>query len=90
MMGDAAHAMTPWQGSDAGQAIEDAMILDVLLAIVKTPHQLDAALKAYDEVQRPRAQRIGDSSNLTGRIMCRRGPGGMGLDPDKLRKELSK
>lgn len=30
IMGDAAHCMTPWQGSGAGQDIEDAMILETL------------------------------------------------------------
>ncbi|KAM7213270.1 hypothetical protein V8F06_011336 [Rhypophila decipiens] len=30
LVGDAAHATTPWQGAGAGQAFEDAMILGVL------------------------------------------------------------
>lgn len=86
-MGDAAHAMTPWQGSGAGQAIEDAMVLDTLLSAVKGPAQLEAALVAYDRVRRPRTQQIVASSSVTGRIMS-----GMdteaGLDPDKLRVAL--
>jgi salicylate hydroxylase len=36
LMGDAAHAMTPWQGSGAGQAIKDAMVLSTLLGEVKS------------------------------------------------------
>lgn len=86
-MGDAAHAMTPWQGSGAGQAIEDAMILETLLATVQRPAQLEAAFEAYDKVRRPRTQQIVASSSVTGRIMS-----GMdtkvGLDPDKLREAL--
>ena len=80
--------MTPWQGSGAGQAIEDAMILETLLATVTEPHQLDAAFKAYDTVRRPRAQRIVDSSRVTGRLMCGKGQG-VGLDPEKLGAALA-
>lgn len=43
--------MTPWQGSGSAQAIEDAMIVGTLLAAVKAPEQLDAALRAYDQVR---------------------------------------
>jgi salicylate hydroxylase len=87
-MGDAAHAMTPWQGSGAGQAIEDAMILETLLEEVREPRQLDAAFKAYDAVRRPRTQKIVASSKITGHIICGRGPG-IGLDIDKLREALA-
>lgn len=87
MVGDAAHAMTPYHGAGAGQAIEDVMILETLLGEVKKPSQLDAAVKAYDEVRRPRAQLVVQSSNSTGRIMCGQGPD-VGLDVDKLRAAL--
>lgn len=88
MMGDAAHAMTPWQGSGASQAIEDAMILHRLLKETKTPSQLNAALQAYDAVRRPRSQRVVASSSITGVIMCGRASG-IGLDsPEKLRSAL--
>ena len=87
IMGDAAHAMTPWQGSGAGQAIEDAMILETLLSKITEPQQLDAVFRAYDEVRRPRTQKIVESSKGTGIIMCGRGPD-VGLDADKMRKAL--
>ncbi|KAF2194151.1 FAD/NAD(P)-binding domain-containing protein [Zopfia rhizophila CBS 207.26] len=89
IMGDAAHCMTPWQGSGAGQAIEDAMILETLLKEVRDPSQLTAAFKAYDQVRRPRTQRIIKSSHGTGMIMCGRGPD-TGLDMDKIREALPK
>ncbi|KAM3075728.1 hypothetical protein ACMFMG_007858 [Clarireedia jacksonii] len=54
LMGDAAHAMTPWQGSGAGMAFEDAMVLQTLLANVQDASQLRAALQAYDTTRRPR------------------------------------
>jgi len=88
MMGDASHAMTPWQGSGAGQAIEDAMVLEALLANTHHPSELDAALQAYDAVRRLRTQRVVTSSRETGVIMCGSAPG-IGLDPEKLRSSLA-
>lgn len=69
MMGDAAHATTPWQGSGGGMAIEDSLILSSLLGRSKTPVDALAALKAYDQVRRPRTQRIVESSRVTGNIL---------------------
>lgn len=79
--------MTPWQGSGASQAIEDAMILRTLLASIRLPEQLDAALRAYDEVRRPRTQRIVESSQATGMIMSGRGKG-IGVNAEKMREGL--
>lgn len=79
--------MTPWQGSGAAQAIEDAMVLRTLLASIKAPQQLDDALHAYDEVRRPRNQRIVESSRDTEMIMTGRGAG-IGVDAGKMREAL--
>jgi salicylate hydroxylase len=87
MMGDAAHAMTPWQSAGLSQAIGDAMIFGTLLQEVKEPSQLNAAFRAYDEVRRPGTQQIVASAKITSRIMCGRGPG-IGLDINKLREVL--
>jgi len=87
-MGDAAHSMTPWQGAGAGQAIEDAMILDAVLQAVRDPTQLNAAFRAYDEVRRPRTQQVVASAKITGSITCGRGPG-VGMDVNKLRQARS-
>ena len=83
LAGDAAHAMTPWQGSGASQALEDAVVLAAVLSKVTKPAQIEAAFKAYDEVRRPRAQAIVDSSRLTGRIMTGL-EAEMNTDPEKL------
>ncbi|KAH8111717.1 FAD/NAD-binding domain-containing protein [Phellopilus nigrolimitatus] len=49
LMGDAAHAMTPHQGSGAGQAIEDAYILaSILTHQLTTLETLPASLKVYE------------------------------------------
>ncbi|KAI1209956.1 salicylate hydroxylase [Annulohypoxylon truncatum] len=85
--GDAAHATTPWQGTGAGLAIEDAMVLGALLSKVTSSKDIPAAFKAYDEVRRPRCQRIIDSSRETARIFCGRNPK-IGLNPDKLREVI--
>lgn len=65
-MGDAAHAATPWQASGGGQAFEDAMILGALLGCVRSSDQLSTAFEIFDEVRRPRTQRILDSSRESG------------------------
>ncbi|KAI0393146.1 salicylate hydroxylase [Xylariaceae sp. FL0594] len=54
IIGDAAHATTPWQGAGVGLAFEDAVVLAALL----------------EKVRRPRCQDIIDSSRGTGLILC--------------------
>ncbi|KAF2656265.1 FAD/NAD(P)-binding domain-containing protein [Lophiostoma macrostomum CBS 122681] len=87
IMGDAAHCMTPWQGSGAGMAIEDAMILETLLREVTDPAEIPAAFRAYDEVRRPRTQRVVHSSYGTGLILSGRGSDTR-LDKDKISQAL--
>ncbi|EPE29854.1 Magnesium transport protein CorA, transmembrane region [Glarea lozoyensis ATCC 20868] len=61
------------QGSGAGQAIDDAMILETVFGKVRDPQKLDAALRAYDKACRPRTQKIVESSKITGILICERG-----------------
>lgn len=82
IMGDAAHASTPFQGAGAGQAFEDGMILSALLGHISSPDDIEVAFKVYDEIRRPRGQRVIDSSRGTGQIMCGRSEAG--LDPGKI------
>lgn len=53
LMGDAAHASTPHQGAGAGQALEDAFILSILLGDERTRSvgDIPAAFGAYDAVR---------------------------------------
>ncbi|RYP35056.1 hypothetical protein DL767_003961 [Monosporascus sp. MG133] len=88
IIGDAAHATTPWQGSGAAMAFEDAMVLKELLGNVTTSADIKAAFKAYDAVRRPRCQRVIDSSRETGLIFCGQ-HADAGLDPEKLRALLA-
>jgi salicylate hydroxylase len=79
--------MTPWQGSGAAMALEDAVVLGALFAQIRTSDQIGSVFRAYDFVRRPRSQRIAASSRLTGQIMS-----GLvkdiGTDPDKMREAL--
>ncbi|KAF7292565.1 hypothetical protein MIND_01153800 [Mycena indigotica] len=68
LIGDAAHAMTPHQGSGAGQAVEDAYILARILGHPSTTvEKLPRALRIFDQVRRPAAQHVGRVSRLAGR-----------------------
>jgi len=59
LVGDAAHAMTPHQGSGAGQSIEDAYLLSSLLAhpLART-NTILKVLAVYDGVRRPLAESV--------------------------------
>ena len=72
ILGDAAHASTPHQGAGAGQAIEDAHVLSELLGDphVRGPEDFVAALKAYDNVRRPRSQEVVTSSKENAYVLC--------------------
>ncbi|KAJ5644559.1 hypothetical protein N7507_010570 [Penicillium longicatenatum] len=86
ILGDAAHASTPHQGAGAGQAIEDAHVLAKLLgdARVKSVEDVVAAFRAYDEIRRPRSQRVVTSSKENAYLLCLC-LDGVGDDAEKLR-----
>ncbi|ROV94599.1 hypothetical protein VPNG_09200 [Cytospora leucostoma] len=88
IVGDAAHATTPWQGAGTGQAFEDALILGTLLGETKVSSELAHAFQAYDAVRRDRTQRVIDSSRGTGLIFCGQDPDA-GLDPKKIMGALA-
>jgi salicylate hydroxylase len=85
--GDAAHAMTPWQGSGAATALEDAVILGTLFKQIKSPDEVEQVLNTYDAVCRPRSQRIAESSRQTGLILSGIADD-IGLDPVKMHDAL--
>ncbi|KAI2614959.1 salicylate hydroxylase [Hypoxylon sp. NC1633] len=87
IVGDAAHASTPWQGAGAGQAIEDAVVLGALLGNISSPSEINIAFKAFNTVRRPRCQRVIESSSETGLITC--GQSSAGLDLEKLKEALA-
>ncbi|KAE8363621.1 hypothetical protein BDV27DRAFT_129719 [Aspergillus caelatus] len=87
ILGDAAHASTPHQGAGAGQAIEDAHVIAELLGDprVTKPEDAVAAFKAYDEVRRPRSQRVVTSSKENAYLLCLC-LDGVGDDEEKLKE----
>ena len=68
LVGDAAHATTPHQGSGAGMGIEDCYILGNLIGQANSVEDLNKAFKAYDEVRRPRTQKLVTTSREAGRL----------------------
>ena len=86
-MGDAAHATTPFQAQGAGQAIEDACVLSALFEKVSTSAHVPNALAAYDQVRRPRAQKIVSTSREAGQLVSMSLPG-VGDDLDKMAEKL--
>ncbi|EIW82784.1 FAD/NAD(P)-binding domain-containing protein [Coniophora puteana RWD-64-598 SS2] len=69
LLGDAAHSMTPYQGSGAGQAVEDAYVLATLLGHPRiTRETIPQALAVYDEVRRPFAIGVARGSQEVGQI----------------------
>ncbi|KAI0435894.1 hypothetical protein F4803DRAFT_544062 [Xylaria telfairii] len=84
--GDAAHSTTPWQGSGGGMSIEDSLILSSLLGRTKVPSEAVTALQVYDQVRRPRTQRIVESSRATGTMLT----GKKEIDPETMRTFMSR
>jgi 2-polyprenyl-6-methoxyphenol hydroxylase-like FAD-dependent oxidoreductase len=65
LLGDAAHPMTPNLGQGAGQAIEDALVLDRCLAEAAS---VEWALRAYERKRMARANAIVRASRRVGEI----------------------
>ncbi|KAJ4348487.1 uncharacterized protein N0V89_009863 [Didymosphaeria variabile] len=68
LLGDAAHASTPHQGAGAGACIEDSLFMSELLKEVEKKEDIERAFKAFDEVRRPRTQKIVKTSEEAGRL----------------------
>ncbi|ONI87321.1 hypothetical protein ALI22I_23135 [Saccharothrix sp. ALI-22-I] len=64
LLGDAAHAMTPYLGQGACMAIEDAVVLAAACAHTDVP----GALAEYDRRRRARTQSIAKASRMLGRV----------------------
>lgn len=62
-LGDAVHAMVPFMAQGAAQAIEDAWVLASALTSAST---VDEALRAYQTIRKPRAERVVRASRRAG------------------------
>lgn len=67
-------------------SIEDSMVLSTLLGRSKSQEEAVVALKVFDQVRRPRCQKVVESSNGTGVIVT--GQSEVGLDAAKLKQAL--
>jgi len=89
LLGDAAHGMTPNLGQGAGQAIEDAATLTLLLrpddGSDRSDPDVTAALARYDDLRRRRTGPIWSQSRLMGRVAQLANPIGAGLRDGLLR-----
>ncbi|KAI0852346.1 hypothetical protein F5Y00DRAFT_258753 [Daldinia vernicosa] len=83
MLGDAAHTAMPFAGNGAAQALEDAAVLDYLLAHVERPEQIEHALRAFDGVRRPRSQAVVELARKFGRVYAY-AEDGMHEDPARM------
>lgn len=87
ILGDAAHAMLPHLGAGAGQAIEDAYTLSILLSHPQTTKSnVESVLKAYDYVRRPRVNAIVKRTWECGEIYECCGPSGS--EQENIREDL--
>ncbi|KAF2023135.1 salicylate 1-hydroxylase-like protein [Setomelanomma holmii] len=68
LIGDAAHASTPHQGAGAGMCIEDVYILSQLLSACQSRKDFERAFSAYDELRRPRSQKLVKTSREAGML----------------------
>ena len=87
LAGDAASSFSPALGAGASQAIEDALILSTVLGHASEPADLERAFKVYEDIRRPRRERVAMESNKQGAKITGQLPG-VGLDLDKLAKAL--
>lgn len=87
VVGDAAHATVPWQGASNGMMVEDVVVLSTLLGHATSTAEAIAGLEIYDDVRRPRTQKIVESSRETGTILTGRGKE-TGMDLERLQEKL--
>lgn len=67
LIGDASHPMLPYVAQGAAQAIEDAGVLQCVLA--KSSNDIPLALKAFQEVRKARAEAVQASAATTRRAL---------------------
>lgn len=87
MIGDAAHATGPFVGNGAGQAIEDAAVLNALFDRVTDVSQIPTVFRAYDAVRRERSTKAISISRDVGRLYAY-ALEEVGTDPDRMQEYL--
>ncbi|KAI1658595.1 FAD/NAD(P)-binding domain-containing protein [Daldinia decipiens] len=87
LIGDSAHSMLPFQGASISLSIEEALLLSTLLGRLSSKAAIPAALRAFDQLCRPRAEQATRLSAETGLLIAGRAPG-IGLNADLLQHHL--
>ncbi|KAI1864019.1 uncharacterized protein JN550_009039 [Neoarthrinium moseri] len=87
LVGDAAHGGLSLQGSACDIAVEEALVLSTLLGRAQSKSAVPTALRAFDEVCRPRAELVIRASFDINLLLTGRAPG-IGLDPVLLANTL--
>ncbi|KAF2010896.1 FAD binding domain protein [Aaosphaeria arxii CBS 175.79] len=67
LIGDAAHAMAPFQGQGGAQALEDAEGLRILIENNISRGDIPEALKRWDKARRPRASQVQENTRQASR-----------------------
>ena len=88
MIGDAAHAITPFAGNGAAQAFEDSLTMLELLKEVKDLSQIPKAFEAFDAIRRPRSQKVVELSRMFGSLYAFMEEG-VGDDLNEIRKRMA-
>ena len=88
VMGDAAHATTPHQGSGAGMALEDAYILSNMIGKMCHADDYEAAFSAYNKVRHARGMDLVTTSHAAGEV-CEFQGATTGDDVQKIHQNLS-
>jgi salicylate hydroxylase len=68
LLGDAAHASTPHQGSGAAMAFEDACVMGHLLQNAQDPRGIVQAFHVFNKMRRARTQRLVFTSRAAGQV----------------------
>ena len=78
LVGDAAHAMPPFLGQGANQAMQDAYVLAKCLATcgadIKNSSKVNEALQSYSNTRRPPTEAIMNASRFVGALETGKGP----------------
>ena len=78
LVGDAAHAMPPFLGQGANQAMQDAYVLAKCLSSfgpdIKDPNTRNEALQLYSNTRRPPTEAIMNASRFVGALETGKGP----------------
>jgi 2-polyprenyl-6-methoxyphenol hydroxylase-like FAD-dependent oxidoreductase len=86
LVGDAAHATTPFMGQGGSMALEDAVVLaDAIGGAVRGEHSVEAALASFADRRYPRVEVVPSRSLEAGRAW---GGDASGYSPDDLRASM--